>query len=152
MTDTDKALPAERGDTSQLLEMFRTAGIPMDFDPDPEAAGRRILERILAAETLDDIDAPWREDDTAALAGRFFRINGVSFTPYESENGPIPLARVKSVDLTTGEAKEWRTTASALVGQLVVITKQEAWGHDWQVVAADTRSKRKAYHLERVRS
>jgi len=117
---------------------------------DPEEVTRRIIAQVLGAKSLDDVDAPWQANDMKAVNGHVFRIDGVTFTEYESERGVVPMARVSAVDKSTGEAMEWRSTATSVVAQLVAIHNLDGYGTDWRVVGAKTRSGNTAYHLERV--
>jgi len=107
---------------------------------DPVEVQRDILSRMAAATTLDelfDVHGGTSSDD---LIGRRFRITDVTWSIYDSDKGPLPLAQVASVDLDTGQKADWITTATNLTGFLAVAQRNGLLPVEVKVDGVKTRS------------
>lgn len=93
---------------------------------DPEQIQRAILERLMAAETVDQV---LREDTTVAtkaLVGKPLQITDCRVMQSAFEGGLGVYLIAEAIDLDTGELIVINTGATKIVGQLVRL-KQKGW-------------------------
>jgi hypothetical protein len=119
-------------------------------EQDPREAQARIAARFVKAETLDDLFNVLEGRTSKDMVGRRLEFHAVSWAPYQSDEGTIPLAIVTALDMDTGELVEFATT-----GKLVTmfIAKAELIGQlpfSARLVSVKTRQGRDALNLERV--
>jgi hypothetical protein len=124
--------------------------IPIDWNTDPISVQRKIVDKILNAKTVDELFDVYAGDATSSLENKVFNILEVSFTPYESERGVIPMAHVDGVLEGQDEITSWRTTATSIVAMLAKLHQLEAFPLRVRIVSAKTSSGYKAFHLERA--
>jgi hypothetical protein len=124
--------------------------IPINWDVDPLSVQRSIVDRIFKAQTVDEVFEVYAGDATAALENKVFNILEVSFSPYESERGVIPMAHVDGLVEGTDEITSWRTTATSIVAMLAKLHQLQAFPLKVRIVAAKTQAGFKAYHLEKA--
>lgn len=91
------------------------SAFPTLNESDPAAVMDRMAKRIHASETIDQLFDSLKGVTSDELVGKSVEVTGVEWSVYESDRGPIPLATVEAVDLTTGEAFEFATTSFMLV-------------------------------------
>jgi hypothetical protein len=111
--------------------------IPIDWNTDPLAVQRKIVDRIFKAAT-------------SALANKVFTVLEVSFAPYESEHGVIPMAHVDGTLEGDGEITSWRTTSTSIVAMLAKLHALQAFPLKVRIVGSKTRGNFMAYHLEKA--
>lgn len=78
-----------------------------------------ILSAILAAGTLDDLDAPWTSTKAEKLAGKVLRLESPIRRPSDFRSGLRIFLAVPYTDTHTGETGVLTTGSAAVVGQLV---------------------------------
>lgn len=115
---TDQAVPlAVPENTLAAWQSF------IDEIPDAEDRGGgydRIFEQLGAAESADDLNAPWETSDAEQLAGVPLTLRGVVKAPAEKPGGLPFYLIVDAVNETTGEAVTFTTGSVNIVGQLVI--------------------------------
>lgn len=117
---------------------------------DPEAATRRMAERMLKATTLDDLFDSTKGVTSDELDGKSIEVVSVEWQEYESDRGAIPQAVVQAVDLINGDAFEFVTTASMLV---TFLYKAQALGQipfKARIAGKRTKSGNTALNFERL--
>jgi len=124
--------------------------IPIDWNTDPLAVQRKIVDQIFKATTVDQVFGIYAGDATASMENRVFNVLEVSFAPYESERGVIPMAHVDGLLEGTDEITSWRTTSTSIVAMLAKLHYLQAFTLKVRIVAAKTQGGFKAYHLEKA--
>lgn len=82
-------------------------------------ANERILAQVLAATTLDSLDDPWESTSAETLAGKQLLIRSCLRRPSDFRDGLGIFLVVDCLDVETGEAVIFTTSALAVVAQLV---------------------------------
>jgi hypothetical protein len=93
---------------------------------DPEQIQRAILERLMTAETVEQV---LREDETVAtkqLVGKKLRVTDARVMQSSFEGGLGVYLIADAIDLDTGELIVVNTGATKIVGQLIRL-KQKGW-------------------------
>lgn len=140
-SDTPAAIPEDQ--LVKLLDVIETI-------PSEGAAGvTGILEQLLAADSLDDLNRPWAGTSGKDLAGKRMSIRGMIRRPSQFADGPQIFLVVDSVDAKTGEPFTWTTSALAVIVQLAMIWKLAYLPALAEVVVADRPTERGyyPYHL-----
>lgn len=101
--------------TSTELVAYDQAMFPMLQTVDPGDVTARLVGRMVKAESLDELFAVMEGTLSRDLIGQAVDVRSVSWQPYESDRGVIPLAVVEAVKIETGELVEFATTSDALV-------------------------------------
>jgi hypothetical protein len=96
------------------LVLYNRDLFPQLLDMDPREVRRRFAERFMKAENLDDLFNVLSGNTSQDMIGRTIQIRDVSWAPYESDAGIIPLAVCQAADVHTGEAFEFATTGEVL--------------------------------------
>jgi len=139
----------ETNNTEQVLAEL--GGILVNVQKaDPEAATRRMSERMLGAETLDALYDSTKGTTSDELAGKSIEVRGVFWQSYESDRGEIPQAVVDAVDLMTGDVFEFVTTATMLVTFLYKAQQLGAIPFKTRIASKKTKSGRDALNFERI--
>jgi hypothetical protein len=84
------------------------------------------------------------------LENKVFNILEVSFAPYESERGVIPMAHVDGLLEGTDEITSWRSTSTSIVAMLAKLHQLQAFPLKVRIVAAKSKGGFKPYHLEKA--
>lgn len=88
--------------------------------PSEDGSGmERIIEQLLNAESWEDLSDPWESTNAEKLRGKRLRIDSLTRRPSQYPGGLGVFLVVKGVDLGTGEAIVWTTSAQAVIAQLV---------------------------------
>jgi len=140
--DRDDAVTGEVVDPTNILANARKA--------DPEAATRRMSERMLGAETLDALYDSTKGTTSDELDGKSIEVTGVEWQAYESDRGPIPQAVVQAVDLINGDVFEFVTTATMLVTFLYKAQQLGAIPFKTRIAGKKTKSGNTALNFERI--
>lgn len=108
-----------------------------------------IVEQLLTATDMDDLNRPWEATSGKTLAGRRLQVTGVKRRPSAYEGGPEIFLVIDSIDLNSGEALTWTSSALAVIIQLAV-----AYNRGWLPLVAEVTAARKPtkrgfipYHL-----
>ena len=120
------------------------------LSPDPEAVLDRMKGRVRKADSLDALFDSLTGNSSNQLVGRTFEFNGVVWQPYEADSGIIPQAICDAVDLSTGEATEFVTTAGMLVEFLRRAEVIGAFPFKARIVEKMTKRGQKALNFDRV--
>ena len=107
--DDEQAADVNTG-LSSLADAF-----PALSESNPDAVMDRMAKRIHASETIDQLFDSLKGVTSDQLDGKSVEVTGVDWSVYESDRGPIPLATVEAIDLTSGEVFEFATTSFMLV-------------------------------------
>lgn len=132
---------------AHLLEQIEqaVAAIPDGGDGGAE----RIIEALLAAKTIDDLNQPWEGTSGSKLAGKVLRIDALTKQPSDFTDGPAIFLVVTSTDTKTGEKVTWTTSAVAVIIQLAQAWRLGLFPIIAEVVLAERETKRgyRPYHL-----
>lgn len=123
MTDTVNR-PSEP--TTDIAILEAAPGVKEAFlalvDAVPEAGGdaySRIVAQILAAESVDDLDAPWQANSLRLMLNRPIRVDTIRRMPSDFTEGLGFFLVLDGVELDTGERITATTGSVAIVAQLV---------------------------------
>ena len=120
MNDKANKQPADVAVPEFSAELLKQFTHMVTLVPAEDGAGQeRILAAILAAETIDDLDAPWDTTKADKLAGKVLRIDQLMRRPSDFRAGLGIFLVVHSVDTVSGEKIVWTTSSVSIVGQLV---------------------------------
>ena len=139
---------ADQYDETELSTIYDD--FPGIRDVDPDAVARRMSDRVMRAQSLDELFDSLSGSTSDALVGKSFRLFGVAWQPFETEKGVIPNAIVEAADIRTGESREFATTARMLVAFLRRAKVLNPFPFDVRIVEKLTRSGQKALNFERV--
>ena len=143
-------LPDDEGDNLPDAVLANDDRIPIDWNTDPLAVQHKIVDRIFKAQSIDEVFEVYAGDATSALANKVFTVLEVSFAPYESEHGVIPMAHVDGTLEGDGEITSWRTTSTSIVAMLAKLQQLQAFPLKVRIVGSKTRGNFTAYHLEKA--
>jgi hypothetical protein len=134
--------------SAELAERVRTLMAPIPGDDG--AGAEHIVAALLAATTIDDLNAPWEATSGRALAGKRLQVRGISQRESQFEDGQGVFLVVDAVDVKTGEPAMFTTSALAVVIQLAVAYAHGMFPLLAEVVVADKPTKRGfyPYHLK----
>ena len=117
---------------------------------DVEAIQRDMLSRVYKGNSLDELFDALQGKSSDALVGRSFEIHHVKWDVYNSNNGPLPLAKVTATDLATNVEDEWITTAPMLTVFLKRAEELKLLPFKAKITEKKTRSGQSALNFERV--
>lgn len=150
----DNTEPQGFGDEGNELDVILASEFPGIQSVDPEAVASRMAKRVQSAETLDDLFDSLTGKSSDELVGKRYEFQSVVWQPYEArrdgDTKVIPLALCQVVDLDTGEADEFVTTAFMLTQFLRRAEVIGAYPFKAKIVAKTTRSGQSALNFERV--
>lgn len=137
--------------SAQTLQVFAqmAAGIP---EADDSEAYESILTQLLAAGSVDQLNAPWDTDAVDKIAGHQIRVDEITRRPSDFAGGLGMYLVCKGVDQGTGERVTLTTGAVSVVAQLVrayfigglpIVAR-------WVVGDPSPRTGRRPQHLEIV--
>lgn len=103
--------------SSATLQLFAemAAGIP---EADDSEAYESIVSQLLAADTVDQLNAPWDTDAVDKIAGHQIRVDELTRRPSDFAGGLGMYLVCKGVDQGTGERVTLTTGAVSVVAQL----------------------------------
>lgn len=142
-TDTAEVAAYSPEIIAQVRELV--AAIPDNDDTGAE----NIVAQLLAAETIDDLNAPWDGTSGRNLAGKRLQVRGVSARRSTFEGGTGIFLVADAVDAKTGERAVFTTSALAVVLQLAQAYKRGMFPLLAEVVVAERPTARGfyPYHL-----
>jgi len=150
----DNTEPQGFGDEPGALDAVMASTFPGIQSVDPEAVAQRMAKRVQSADTLDDLFDSLTGKSSDQLVGKRYEFREVAWQPYEAtrdgETKVIPLALCEVVDLDTGEADEFVTTAFMLTQFLRRAQVIGALPFRAKIVEKTTRSGQSALNFERV--
>lgn len=134
---------------ASLQQAFGGFAFPVPAERDPQAAVRRVIDRVMNAGDLDSLFDVWEGKTSDELVGHVFEIHGVTFDQYESDQGPVPAVEVDAVDLGTGKRTTWWSSATNLVAFLVRAEQLSLFPFTARVMEESTSSGRKVLRFGR---
>lgn len=131
-----------------LLAQFSQMAVML---PETESdGGASIIEQVLGAVDVQDLDAPWDAKDPDALLDKWIIVTEVTRSISDYADGLGVFLVITSVDDDSGEEFVWTSGSMGVVAQLV-----RAYTMDWlpcrcRLVKAErkTKSGYDTYHLE----
>lgn len=136
---------AEAAVIASLAEQF-----PNMAEETPEDTIARMAKRMLAADTVEARFDALSGNSSDKLVGKSFEFNGVTWQTYKSDRGQIPQAVCNVVDMATGEATEFVTTATMLVFFLRGTELHGQFPFKARIVEKTTARGNKALNFERA--
>lgn len=136
-------------DSTELIA-YDPALFPKLLDQDPEEVSARLRRRFAAAKNIDDLFNVLSGNTSDSMAGRILDIRGVSWAPYESDRGVIPLAICEAFDVKDGAEVEFATTSDALVHFLRQAELTKSLPFTARITSKKTRNGYNALNFERV--
>lgn len=114
-----------------------------------DAGAENIVAQLLAAETIDDLNAPWEGTSGRKLAGKRLQVRGVTARRSSFEGGTGIFLVADAVDASSGEKAVFTTSAMAVIIQLAQAHKRGMFPLLVEVVVADRPTARGfyPYHL-----
>lgn len=111
--------------------------------------GEAIVTALLAATSVDDLNAPWDGTSGRALAGKRVEITGITARPSSFEGGSGVFLLVQGTDTKTGERATFTTSSIATVLQLAMAWKLGMFPLIADIVVAERPTARGfyPYHL-----
>lgn len=115
-----------------------------------EGGSAAILETLLRATTIDDLNKPWNGTSGRELAGRRLSVRGIIRRPSQFEDGPAVFLVANCADVKTGEEVTMTTSALACIVQLAMAHKLGMFPLMVEVVVAERPTDRGyyPYHLQ----
>ena len=123
--------------------------------PDAEEGGvSNILAQIFAAQTADDLEKPWSDDERGIPLGRAFTLLSVSKRASDFRDGLGFYLELDVIDLSTGEQTVWVTGSVSAVAQIVKAYSLGLLPINFVLVEAEKASKAgyKPQHLEVIKA
>lgn len=118
--------------------------------PDNDAAGaENIINQLLAADTIDDLNAPWEGTSGRKLVGKRLQVRGISARRSSFDGGTGIFLVADAVDAATGDRAVFTTSALSCVIQLAQAHKLGMFPLLVEVVVAERPTARGfyPYHL-----
>lgn len=118
--------------------------------PDNDDQGaENIINQLLAAESVDDLNAPWEGTSGRKLAGKRLQIRGISARRSSFEGGTGIFLVADAVDASTGDKAVFTTSALSCVIQLAQAYKLGMFPLLVEIVLAERPTARGfyPYHL-----
>ena len=149
-TESSKTNRPSETTAEVLIETFGGNAVPIQLEtPDPEAAARRMAEKMFSATNLDELYGASKGKGAEDLVGRLITITEVKFQEYESKRGIIPLAVVNYTDEMTGEVSEFATGGVSLVPFLAVAKSLGEIPFKTRITSRTTKSGNEVLNFER---
>jgi len=145
LAETDDAPVAEYSPEVVAAVRELVAAIPGNDD----AGAENIVTQLLAATTIDDLNAPWEGTSGRNLAGKRLQVRGVTARKSSFDGGTGIFLVADAVDAKTGDKAVFTTSALAVVIQLAQAHKLGMFPLLVEVVVADRPTARGfyPYHL-----
>lgn len=121
--------------------------------PEADAGGAEaIVEQLIAATTIDDLNAPWDGTSGRKMAGKTLVVQGIHARPSQYEGGAGIFLVALAVDAKTGEKATFTTSALAVVLQLAQAYRLGMFPVTVEIVVAERPTARGfyPYHLRIV--
>jgi len=136
--------------TNLITEAFRAHGVAVVEHENGLDIQRRIVERMMGAKSLDELFAQREVLTSDKMVGKVVSITDVAWDVYNSDAGPLPLARVKC--LVKGEKKETEfiTTAPNITGFLARAVQLKALPFSAKISETATARGFKTLFLDRA--
>jgi hypothetical protein len=149
----EKTLTTVNQSDHRILRVSEEMALQLEplLDTIPEAGGddEGILRAILAAQSPDDIDAPWRGQGLRFLVETVIKVNGIRWARSDFQEG-IGIFLIVDVTLADGERTVVTTGSASVVLQLCRLHQMDAFPMEFVVKEAQSKRDpgRKPMHLE----
>lgn len=135
-------------DTTDVV-LYDTSLFPTLAIQDPDETRKRFAERFGRATDIDDLFGILSGTTSKDMVGRALTIETVSWQPFESDRGIIPLAVCNAVDVSTGELVEFATTSDMLTMFIRRAELIDALPFTARITSKKTKSGNTALNFER---
>lgn len=92
----------------------------LEIPYDPDAGMVNILESLLTATTLEELDRPWAINGLGQFVDQVVQIDEVSRMPSDYRDGYAWYVVAQGVVVETGEALSFSTSSKAIITQLIL--------------------------------
>lgn len=130
-------------------EFFTDAGIALP-DNDPLEIQKAIVQRVMAASTLDDLFGVWEAKTSDKFENTIIDVMGVEWGVYHADYGDIPLARVNMAAHPEKKPDVMITTSPNLTSFIARAAAIGALPFTAKIVGSKTRNGQTALHFERA--
>jgi hypothetical protein len=137
--------------SNMITDAFKGANVVFAEKDDPMSVQRDIVKRVMSADSMDELFGNWEVTTSDKLEGKTIFITEAEFTTYESEDGPIPLARVKGNERPSDEPITFVTTAPNLTSFIARAQQLNGLPFTAKIVGNKTSRGFTALHFERVK-
>lgn len=122
----------------------------LEIPYDPDAGMINILESILTATTLDELDRPWAINGLGQFVDQVVQIDRISRMPSDYRDGYSWYVVAEGVVVETGEALSFSTSSKAIITQLILARRAKLLPAKFIVRVADEPTEAGYYpqHLE----
>lgn len=124
-------------------------GITTAEDRDPFAVQVDIVNRLLAATTLEELFAVHEGDNSQRLVGHTLRLSAVAWDTFDSDNGPIPMAKITATDVDTDTVEDFRSTSLNITAFTRVCEREKLFPVVVKVEGVKTRQGQTALKFSR---
>lgn len=150
VVDEDTGEIAQAHAVSLIAEAFTDGTVSRFTENDPETIQAAIVQRMMAAESLDDLFGQWEAKTIDKYEGEVVEILAAEWGTFNSDTGPIPLARLK---MRSGKDKtilDVIATSPNLTAFIYRAQSLELLPFNAKIVGAKTSRGYTALHFERV--
>ena len=136
--------------TNMIADAFGANAVKFAPADDPQSVQRDIVQRVFSAGSMDELFGNWEVTTSDKLEGRTLTIVSAEFTTYQSEDGPIPLARVKATEGEHAEAVTFVTTAPNLTSFIARAMQLDGLPFTAKIIGSKTSRGFTALHFGRA--
>lgn len=125
----------------------------LEIPYDPDAGMVNILEQILSATTLDELDQPWAINGLGQFVDQVVQIEEITRMPSDYRDGYAWYVVARGVVMETGEALSFSTSSKSIITQLLLARRMGLLPARFIVRVADEPTENGYYpqHLEVLR-
>jgi hypothetical protein len=150
VVDEDTGEIQEGHAVSLIAEAFKSDGVYRFTANDPETVQAAIVQRMMAAESLDDLFGQWEAKTIDKFEGEVVTISEAEWGTFNSEQGQIPLARLKLTVKDGKVAQDVIATSPNLTAFIYRAQSLDLLPFTAKIVGAKTARGFTALHFERV--
>lgn len=147
---TGEIVDGEAQAVSLIASAFTGEGVSKFVNNDPETVQAAIVQRMMSSESLDDLFGQWEAKTIDKLENEVVTITDADWGSYNSETGPIPLARLTLTVKGQKESQEVIATAPNLTAFVFRAQQLKLLPFTAKIVGARTARGYTALHFERV--
>lgn len=121
MTSTEIVLkPGAPLDQREAAVLAAVEQLLLEIPYEPEAGMVNILEQILTATTLDELDQPWAINGLGQFVDQVVQIDSITRMPSDYRDGYAWYVVATGVVVETGEALSFSTSSKSIIVQLIL--------------------------------
>lgn len=148
--DVDSGEIAQGHAVSMIGEAFKDGTASRFVASDPESVQAAIVQRIMGAESLDDLFGQWEAKTIDKYEGEVVTIVAADWGTFNSDQGQIPLARLKLTVKDRPGEQDVIATAPNLTAFVYRAQSLDLLPFTAKIVGARTARGFTALHFERV--